>query len=232
MSPEESSTGTTFRTERSPHHVPRSTRNAQVSALQAKKPRRCEDRGRDHYLGKYGSQDSQEKYHRLVAEFPCIGKTPPPTEPSPHARSLSWSRNSSSPLAPRQTRYVKIGNPTSEIRSFRTALRPVRQLYGRSRSPVSARWRGGLPPQLIEAGICRKRINRHVGRIRQVFKWGVATGTGSRDRLAGVVCRGRSSATGGVGNHPISRCPRSKSRRSSPRHAAGGRDDRPPTWSG
>ena len=28
--------------------------------------------------------------------------------------------------------------------------------------------------KLIEAGICRKRINQHVGRIRQVFKWGVA----------------------------------------------------------
>ena len=28
--------------------------------------------------------------------------------------------------------------------------------------------------KLIEAGICRKRINQHVTRIRQVFKWGVA----------------------------------------------------------
>ena len=28
--------------------------------------------------------------------------------------------------------------------------------------------------KLIEAGICRKRINQHVGRIRSVFKWGVA----------------------------------------------------------
>ena len=32
-------------------------------------------------------------------------------------------------------RYVKHGRPTSEIRSFRTALQPVRQLYGRQ--PVS-----------------------------------------------------------------------------------------------
>ncbi len=72
-------------------------------------------------------------------------------------------------------RYVKNGCPTSEIRSFRTALRPVRQLYGRE--PVT-----GFGPlalvacrhKLIEAGICRKRINQHVGRIRQAFKWGVA----------------------------------------------------------
>ena len=28
--------------------------------------------------------------------------------------------------------------------------------------------------KLIEAGICRKRINQHVGRIRSMFKWGVA----------------------------------------------------------
>jgi hypothetical protein len=29
-------------------------------------------------------------------------------------------------------RYVKNGKPTSEIRSYRTALRPVRRLYGRA----------------------------------------------------------------------------------------------------
>ena len=27
-------------------------------------------------------------------------------------------------------RYVKNGQPTSEVRSFQSALRPVRQLYG------------------------------------------------------------------------------------------------------
>ena len=72
-------------------------------------------------------------------------------------------------------RYVKNGVPTSEIRSFQTALRPVRQLYGSV--PVTDFGPLALVAcrlKLIEAGFCRKRINQHVGRIRQMFKWGVA----------------------------------------------------------
>ena len=72
-------------------------------------------------------------------------------------------------------RYVKNGEPTSEIRSFRTALRPVQQLYGRE--PVTAFGPLALiacRQKLIESGICRKRINQHVGRIRQAFEWGVS----------------------------------------------------------
>jgi DNA-binding response OmpR family regulator len=38
--------------------------------------------------------------------------------------------------------------------------------------------------QLIEAGICRKRINQHVTRIRQVFS-GVLPGNWSRRRSGG-----------------------------------------------
>ncbi len=51
----------------------------------------------------------------------------------------------------------------------------MRQLYGRQ--PVASFGPLALVAcrqKLIEAGICRKRINQHVGRIRQVFKFGVA----------------------------------------------------------
>jgi len=71
-------------------------------------------------------------------------------------------------------RYVKNGQPTSEIRSFKTALRPVRRLYGSE--PVTNFGPLALVAcrlKLIQAEICRKRINQHVGRIRQMFKWGV-----------------------------------------------------------
>ena len=72
-------------------------------------------------------------------------------------------------------RYVKNGQPTSERRSFKIALRPVCHLYGRE--PVINFGPLALiacRQKLIEARICRKRINQHVGRIRQCFKWGVA----------------------------------------------------------
>jgi hypothetical protein len=74
-----------------------------------------------------------------------------------------------------EQRYVKNGQLTSEVRSFKVALRPVRRLYGRELvtnfGPLALI---ACRQKLIEDGICRKRINQHVGRIRSVFKWGVA----------------------------------------------------------
>jgi len=72
-------------------------------------------------------------------------------------------------------RYVKNGEPTSELRSFRAALRPVRELYGHGLvtdfGPLAL---VACRHKLIEARVCRRRINQHVTRIRHVFKWGVA----------------------------------------------------------
>jgi len=133
--------------------------------------------GRNHYLGLFGSPESHEKYARLIAEWK-IARCQPET-------GFSFLRGSGTALSLNELilafwdhakqRYVKNGKPTSEQRSFRVALRPVRQLYGREPVPrfgplalVACR------QKLIEAGICRKRINQHVTRIRHVFKWGVA----------------------------------------------------------
>ncbi len=131
--------------------------------------------GHDHYLGKHGSPLSYELYDRLIAEWlvgrhqaqaaKCSAAAGPTTV---NTLMLAFARHV-------KKRYVKNGQPTSEVRSFQTALRPVRQLYG-SQSVT------GFGPlalvacrlKLIEAGICRKRINQHVGRIRQMFKWGVS----------------------------------------------------------
>jgi len=144
-------------------------------------------RGEHIYLGKYGSPEGREKYHRLVAEWLVSARTPSSsacTTPTAAAEVTInelilafWHHV--------EQRYVKNGTPTSEQNSFRTALRPVRQLYGRELAAnfgplalVASR------QKLIEAGICRRRINQHVTRIRQMFKWGVA-----REMVAETVWR-------------------------------------------
>jgi integrase len=140
------------------------------------------------YLGKYGTEASKEKYRRLVAEFLVGGQSVRGRNGLPLEKAsagLSKAALAASPIKVNQLilafwqhakqRYVKNGQPTSEVRSFRTALHPVRQLYGRE--PVTSFGPLALVAcryKLIEAGICRKRINQHVGRIRQAFKWGVA----------------------------------------------------------
>ncbi len=135
--------------------------------------------GRDHYLGRYGSPESRERYDRLIAQW-LLAKRQPASRPKgvqgPHGDCqatvnellLAFLRHATQ-------RYVKNGQPTSEIRSFRTALKPVRELYGRE--PVTSFGPLALVAcrqKLIDAGFCRKRINGHVGRIRLVFKWGVS----------------------------------------------------------
>ncbi len=133
--------------------------------------------GRHIYLGKYGTEQSREMYNRLIAEWLAAGAQ----AATPTANNLE----SDDPLVVSELivkfwkhaeqRYRKNGEPTSEIRSYKVALRPVAALYGRQAvtdfGPLAL---VACRQQLIDAGICRKRINQHVSRIRKVFKWGVA----------------------------------------------------------
>ncbi len=128
------------------------------------------------YLGKHGSAESKEKYKRPVAEYLSSGQSRKPgIDGVPGQRStLSVNDLILAFWHHAKQRYLKNGHATSEIRSFKTALRPVRQLYGSM--PVTDFGPLALVAcrlKFIEAGICRKRINQHVGRIRKMFKWGV-----------------------------------------------------------
>jgi integrase len=135
--------------------------------------------GQHVYLGRYDSPKNHEKYHRLVGEWLAARKKPisgasgydrniVPPPPSVNELILAFWEHA-------KDRYRKHGMPTSEIRSFRTALRPVRLLYGGE--PVASFGPLALVAcrqKLLEGGTCRRRINQHVGRIRRMFKWGVA----------------------------------------------------------
>ena len=82
------------------------------------------------YLGKYGTEESKERYRKTIAEWLASGH-PTGRRGSPSAAAtqvtvneliLAFSQHA-------KERYVKNGEPTSEIRSYRTALSPVGQLY-------------------------------------------------------------------------------------------------------
>jgi len=133
--------------------------------------------GKRIYLGKFGTITSKEAYRRLIAEYLVSGKSPRLRGKTSGGPTGSLKVNDLILAFPEHAkqRYVKNGQPTSEVRSFKTALRPVRRLYGRqlvdSFGPLAL---VACRQKLIEAGICRKRINQHIGRIRSTFKWGVS----------------------------------------------------------
>jgi integrase len=64
------------------------------------------------------------------------------------------------------------GTPTGEPDNFRYALRPLREMYGHS--PATQFGPLGLKvirQRFIEAGLCRREVNRRVQKIRQAFRW-------------------------------------------------------------
>lgn len=71
--------------------------------------------------------------------------------------------------------YVKDGRPTVEPTNVRLVMKLLRRLYGTT--PVSSF--GPLAhkticDEMIRAGNCRTEINRRIGRIVRMFKWGVS----------------------------------------------------------
>ena len=123
--------------------------------------------GKDHYLGAYGSPDSRDEYERLVSAWFAkqdIGRF-----------RLTVDDLALLYLEHAQQYYRKRGRVTSEVSGIRIALRHLIARHGRTRlrdfGPLALKevWQA-----MIQAGYVRKSINIHIGRIRRMFKWGVA----------------------------------------------------------
>src|SRR5262245_40501553 len=133
--------------------------------------------GKAHYLGKYDSPESWERYHRLVADLLASppGAPPTPDQPGPdngptvnELLVAYWDRHVTS-------YYVKEGCPTSEQDNIRQALRFLRRLYGHTPAKdFGPRALTLVREAMIDAGRCRTLINKDVHRIRQMFRWAVA----------------------------------------------------------
>ncbi len=130
-----------------------------------------EKEGRRFYLGYYGSADSRERYQRFVAEWATCHDQPPA---DPHEITVLE-------LCARFWKHVNDyyrkpdGTPTEEVGNMRLALRPVKSLYGGIRAlDFGPRALKAVRQSMIEAGGSRKYINKHVNRIKLMFKWAVA----------------------------------------------------------
>ncbi len=134
--------------------------------------------GRDVYLGRYGSPESWEKYHRLIAkrlsQVPSSKASPPTSPPAPADWTINQLLVAYRKFA--QTYYVKDGEPTKELTEMKHAARPLRKLYGSS--PASEF--GPLALKAVRAhmidelGLSRGVINNRINRIKRIFKWAVS----------------------------------------------------------
>jgi hypothetical protein len=59
-----------------------------------------------------------------------------------------------------------------ELSEYRQTLKPLRELYGHTAAAASGPLALEVVRQrMIDAGLCRKVINKQVSRIRSAFKW-------------------------------------------------------------
>src|SRR5262245_16545914 len=107
--------------------------------------------GRDHYLGKFGSTASKAEYERLTSEWLRNGRHLDP------GRDLSVAELVRDYMTIKvDVYYRKDGEPTSEVKCIRDALKPLLRLYGHTRAaefrPSSLET---VRNAFIEAGNCR-----------------------------------------------------------------------------
>ena len=84
---------------------------------------------KDIYLGKHNSAASRLEYNRLIAEYTAAGGNLPSTKRSDYTIAellVAYLKHA--------TEYYRHadGTPTSEIHSLRLAMRPLKELYGRT----------------------------------------------------------------------------------------------------
>ncbi|MBM4074124.1 MAG: site-specific integrase, partial [Planctomycetes bacterium] len=128
--------------------------------------------GRDIYLGPHNSQESLERYAKLIAE--CASKS---SEARAGVSPISVKDQdlTVSELVLRFYQLIKreFGEKNKETYGIRDALRPVNQLYGSTRaSEFGPKALKTVREHMIKVqNLCRTEINRRMSRIRRAFKW-------------------------------------------------------------
>ncbi|HUE16038.1 MAG TPA: tyrosine-type recombinase/integrase [Planctomycetaceae bacterium] len=134
--------------------------------------------GRHVYLGLFGSAESHERYTCLIADYL---RREPTRRPATAAATLPAATLTISQLilaywSFAKTYYSLDGEPTKELVGMRDALRPLRELFGRTPANKYGPKSLAIVRQhmISQQKLARTEINKRIGRIKRVFKWAVA----------------------------------------------------------
>ena len=84
--------------------------------------------GRSRYLGKYGTEESREKYEQLISSWIASNRQLPQESGGPS--DLTINELLLAYLRFAEAYYVKNGKPTSEYTCVKVAIRPLQELHG------------------------------------------------------------------------------------------------------
>ena len=150
-------------------------------------------KGKDFYLGPYGSVESRLKYaeilKKLAVGLPVGSPIVDPfakrgsADPGPTINELAVAF-----LKHCDSFYRKAGKRTAEYDCCKGAIRPLTRLFGST--PANTFGPAALKAtrqKMLDSGkMCREYCNKSVGRIRRMFKWGVENELVSATVLAGL----------------------------------------------
>jgi integrase len=131
--------------------------------------------GQDIYLGPHGTKASKLEYDRVVAEWLARGRQPLlaasagiPTGFTNVELIVRFKRHA-------EGYYRKNGQLTNEVTAILSALKFVNKLYAREAAndfgPLKLQ---AIQQAMITAGLCRRHINKQIGRIIRMYAWGVS----------------------------------------------------------
>ena len=148
--------------------------------------------GRDHYLGKYGTPESYEKYHRLLAERYAHGPaTPLGARKLGAAEPLTMTEVCVRYYRHCEQYYVKNGEATNQVRMIRLSLKVLRSLYGSTLAkdfgPLALE---ACQAEFVRQGLSRREVNRRVSLIKQAIRWATSKELLPRDAYHGLLSVG------------------------------------------
>ena len=127
--------------------------------------------GRDLYLGRYESAESKCAYQKTITEWIANGRRLP-RDLTNHNQPITIAELIASYWRHAKAYYQKNGQPTSEQDWIRYAVKPLRQLYGRTNAadfgPLSLK---SVVQLMVDSSVSRTVINGRMTRIKRLFKW-------------------------------------------------------------
>jgi integrase len=138
--------------------------------------------GKDHYLGPWPAHCKKPPeavrlaYDRLIAEWLAPGRQVRPEPAEDKAGALSVNEVMLAFICHAEQHYRREdGTHTSELREFKAALKPLKDLYGTLDVPDFGPLKlKAVRQKMIDANLSRGVINQRIGRVVRMFKWAVS----------------------------------------------------------
>ncbi len=160
---------------------------------------RCWVGGRWISLGKYNTDASRKEYERVCSDVRTSAIQGMAVGPSRRRETIEGMYGHFLRFAITHYRTAD-GTPTSELRMYRDAVAPLRELYGDTYAadfgPLALQ---AVRQKMIDRGWCRTVINKNISRIRRLFKWAASQELVPQWLPHGLACvqglqRGRTTA--------------------------------------